>query len=228
MTLTFLNLVVVSGILVGLIAPVAAREHAHGAVLRIHDNERIHVKFAHHLLRILEGAVQPYAKRLLDESGIGAADLLEHGKPPLKRERLRRDGEPAFTLKSDRKFGPHYGLHIGGDEGNVERDAGKVGRKVADLRPGADVGVAFREIDVPKGDAHVERQAFLREMLDDRILLSLGKFQRLAHIGAGSEGVEPPLAVLETAVLPLNDDPLGLPYSKKKHAFVNKPPPAAG
>src|SRR3990167_7175791 len=80
------------GILVGLIAPVAAREHAHGAVLRIHDNERIHVKFAHHLLRILEGAVQPYAKRLLDESGIGAADLLEHGKPPLKRERLRRGG----------------------------------------------------------------------------------------------------------------------------------------
>jgi len=26
----------------------------------------------------------------------------------------------------------------------------------------------------------------------------------------------------------LNDDPLGLPYSKKKHAFVNKTPPAAG
>gem|GEM_PF-2704042 len=31
---------------------------------------------------------------------------------------------------------------------------------------------------------------------------------------AGLEGIEPPLAVLETAVLPLNDRPMNLPIIK--------------
>lgn len=40
---------------------------------------------------------------------------------------------------------------------------------------------------------------------------------------AGSGGVEPPLAVLETTVLPLNDDPSSLPACRQAGAPQGKP-----